>query len=267
MKGPTRYVSRAQEHRLLRRQDFACANRPDSAVRRYLQNYVCLLWNSDRQGRFDAAGFESDHDIQWSSGLAGVNDDANRQLLCANCHRRKTQIDLEHETRLVASQQDQMEVEIVASVKSEGDSSSATTGAVESRDATPLEMQSPVIISQATETDEFRRQTALIEQLKGEIEINRVLLQQKSRQLEEGMQFVKEIAQRISLSEERKLMDVMKIALNDRWVAEQREREQLEAKAAQERQKHKPESADKDLLCAEPNSFGCDHCHQTCASK
>ena len=112
-KTTTRHITRAQEHRLLGRQDFKCANRPDSAVRRYLQEYVCLLWHSKRNGVFDASGFECDHDVQWSSGMAGVNDDANLQLFCPNCHRRKTQIDQEREARVLATHRDQLDVDVV----------------------------------------------------------------------------------------------------------------------------------------------------------
>ena len=115
----TRHVPRAQEHRLLRRQEFACANRPGSAVRRYLQNYACLLWDSKRNGVFDSSGFQCDHDIQWSSGIADVNDDANLQLLCPNCHNRKTQIDQEREARILAAHRDQLSVDIVQIVKAE----------------------------------------------------------------------------------------------------------------------------------------------------
>lgn len=92
-------ISKAQEHRILARQRHRCANQPGSKVHKYLREYACLLWASDA-GVFDEAGFEIDHDIQWSSGIADVNHDDNLQALCPNCHRRKTQIDREQEQKI-----------------------------------------------------------------------------------------------------------------------------------------------------------------------
>ena len=94
----SRYISRSNEKKLLRKQDFCCANFPGSNLYN-IYNYECLLWKCF-DGKFDRAGYEVDHVIDHC--LTGDNDIDNLQLLCPACHTVKTYNSLENNQNIIS---------------------------------------------------------------------------------------------------------------------------------------------------------------------
>ena len=85
-----RYIKNVSEKKLelLKKQKYRCANSPDSKLRN-LVNYECLLWRlQGNNGVFDDADYELDHIIEYS--ISKNNDISNLQLLCPQCHAKKT---------------------------------------------------------------------------------------------------------------------------------------------------------------------------------
>jgi hypothetical protein len=85
----SRNISMAMKLKIAGKQNFKCANKPDSNLKR-LENYSCPLWNRDDiiKGSFDESGFDIDHIIEYS--LTQNNNESNLQALCNNCHAIKT---------------------------------------------------------------------------------------------------------------------------------------------------------------------------------
>lgn len=81
-----RYISNSTERKLLRKQNFCCANSPGSNLYN-IDDYECTLWKLS-EGKFDRAGYEIDHVIDYC--LTGDNDIDNLQILCPSCHKVKT---------------------------------------------------------------------------------------------------------------------------------------------------------------------------------
>ena len=98
-------ISKGLWSEVLRRQEYRCANRPGSTFE--IKEYACLLWQEGRGGTFDGSGHEVDHIQPWclQDIENGIDPDRieNLQALCANCHKRKT--DLERSTYVRSKRQ------------------------------------------------------------------------------------------------------------------------------------------------------------------
>ena len=83
-----RKVTEGQKKIIAGRQQYKCANSPNSNLLK-LENYICPLWQSENNsGCFDESGYEIDHIIEHTIS----HDDSlqNLQALCVTCHRVKT---------------------------------------------------------------------------------------------------------------------------------------------------------------------------------
>jgi len=88
MQNNNRYIPDYHKKIILDRQNFKCANYPGSNLFR-IGNPICPLWESKRlKGRFNEAGFQIDHVIEFS--LTSDNNLNNLQALCPSCHTIKT---------------------------------------------------------------------------------------------------------------------------------------------------------------------------------
>ena len=81
-----RSISDKEKIKILRKQEFKCANTPESKLYN-LDGYECLLWKYNG-GVFDKSGFEADHVIEYC--LSQDSSLSNMQLLCHSCHAQKT---------------------------------------------------------------------------------------------------------------------------------------------------------------------------------
>lgn len=82
-------ISDSLKEKIIKSQDYKCANSPDSDIP-HLSSYECLLWklSGKKEGVFDESGYEIDHIIPFSVS----KDDSRNNLhaLCSNCHSYKT---------------------------------------------------------------------------------------------------------------------------------------------------------------------------------
>ena len=81
-----RSINDKEKLKILRKQDFKCANTPGSKLYN-LDNYECPMWKYNN-GSFDKSGFEADHIIEYC--LTQNSSLTNMQLLCHSCHAQKS---------------------------------------------------------------------------------------------------------------------------------------------------------------------------------
>lgn len=75
-------------NKLLRNQQYCCANKPGSNLN-IIGDYKCPLWQIPKlNGKFDSAGHQVDHIVDFFKTQDNKID--NLQLLCPNCHAVKT---------------------------------------------------------------------------------------------------------------------------------------------------------------------------------
>ena len=82
----SRYISIRTKQITLEKQSYTCANSPFKPALN-LENYECLVWKC-YNGKFDDAGYEFDHIIEYS--ISFDSSPQNVQALCPNCHSVKT---------------------------------------------------------------------------------------------------------------------------------------------------------------------------------
>jgi hypothetical protein len=99
----SRYIKKSTKNTVLSRQDYKCANKPESrcVASRLCDNtgntvfYNCMLWKY-RAGEFDEAGCQFDHIREFSQASREtmstdiINGEPNIQALCHACHSVKT---------------------------------------------------------------------------------------------------------------------------------------------------------------------------------
>lgn len=83
----SRYITDTDKLKILERQKYRCANVPGANLYR-LGDWPCLLWEGTRNGVFMDDMYEFDHIVEFS--LTKDNSIDNIQLLCPNCHSRRT---------------------------------------------------------------------------------------------------------------------------------------------------------------------------------
>jgi len=83
----SRYIPDIDKKIILERQKYRCANVPGADLYR-LGDFPCLLWEGTRNGVFMDNMYEFDHIVEFS--LTKDNSIDNIQLLCPNCHSRRT---------------------------------------------------------------------------------------------------------------------------------------------------------------------------------
>ena len=89
-KPPKRTVTESVRKAIAGRQDFKCANEPDSNILG-LEDFQCPLWQKTdprKRGTFDEAFCQIDHKVEFC--LTHDDSEENLQALCRHCHDVKT---------------------------------------------------------------------------------------------------------------------------------------------------------------------------------